>query len=54
MSDGQVLEFSGLTKLFGSAGAAGPQWWAGGLVLLAYALVLLALGHLLSWRRDVS
>lgn len=30
------------------------EWWAGGLVLLAYAVVFLGLGHLLSWRRDVS
>jgi hypothetical protein len=30
------------------------DWWAGGLVLLAYAVVLVVLGHLVSWRRDVS
>lgn len=30
------------------------EWWAGGLVLLGYALVLVLLGHVLSWRRDVS
>lgn len=30
------------------------QWWAGGLVLLAYAVVLVVLGYLVSWRRDVS
>ena len=29
-------------------------WWVGGLVLLGYALVFLGLGHLLSWRRDVT
>ncbi len=34
--------------------AAGIEWWAGGLVLAGYALVLLVLGHLISWRRDVS
>ena len=32
----------------------GIEWWVGGLVLAGYALVLLILGHLLSWRRDVS
>lgn len=30
------------------------DWWAGGLVLLGYGLVLAALGVLLSVRRDVS
>lgn len=41
------------TTLTGSGGE-GLQWWAGGLVLLGYAVVLLLLGHLFSWRRDVS
>ena len=35
-------------------GAEQLEWWAGGLVLLAYGIVLLVLGHLTSWRRDVS
>lgn len=35
-------------------GSAGLEWWQGGAVLLAYAVVLVVLGHLLSWRRDVS
>ncbi|MCW3493173.1 ABC transporter permease [Microbacterium sp. SSM24] len=38
-------------------GAEAPtslEWWAGGAVLLGYAVVLVLLGHLLSWRRDVS
>ncbi len=30
------------------------EWWAGGLVLLAYAVVFLFLGQLTSWRRDVN
>ena len=30
------------------------EWWVGGLVLLAYAAVLVVLGYLVSWRRDVS
>ena len=38
-----------------ASGAAEPlEWWVGGLVLLGYAVVLVVLGHLLSWRRDVS
>ncbi|GAA3199405.1 ABC transporter permease [Microbacterium terregens] len=47
-------------SLFTTAGAPGMPaqeslaWWIGGLVLLAYAVVLLALGHLFSWRRDVT
>jgi ABC-2 type transport system permease protein len=38
------------------AGAGGTplEWWVGGLVLAAYALVLIVLGQLVSWRRDVS
>ena len=30
------------------------EWWAGGLVLLGYAVVLIVIGHVVSWRRDVS
>jgi hypothetical protein len=30
------------------------EWWVGGLVLLGYAVVLVAVGHLTSWRRDVT
>lgn len=41
------------TNLAGE-GATGLEWWAGGLVLLGYAVVFLLLGWLLSWRRDVS
>ncbi len=38
----------------GSGGSEPLEWWVGGLVLLGYAVVLVILGHLLSWRRDVS
>lgn len=38
----------------GTGAADALEWWAGGLVLLAYAVVAVVLGHLLSWRRDVS
>jgi ABC-type transport system involved in multi-copper enzyme maturation permease subunit len=38
-----------------TASAAQPlEWWAGGLVLLGYAVVFLVIGYLVSWRRDVS
>lgn len=30
------------------------EWWVGGLVLLGYAVVLILIGHIVSWRRDVS
>jgi len=30
------------------------QWWVGGLVLLAYAVVFLVIGQFTSWRRDVN
>jgi hypothetical protein len=30
------------------------DWWQGGLVLLAYAVVLTALGNFLTWRKDVT
>jgi ABC-type transport system involved in multi-copper enzyme maturation permease subunit len=30
------------------------EWWAGGLVLLGYAAVLVIVGYLVSWRGDVS
>ena len=39
----------------GAVTASDPlEWWAGGLVLLGYAVVFLVLGRLTSWRRDVN
>jgi len=37
-------------------GGAGEslEWWHGGIVLLAYALIVLLIGHIVSWRRDVT
>ncbi|MCT9819687.1 ABC transporter permease [Microbacterium sp. W1N] len=42
------------TSFMGGGGESEVAWWAGGLVLLAYAAVLLVAGFLFSWRRDVS
>jgi hypothetical protein len=36
------------------SGAAGLEWWQGGLVLAGYAAVATVLGFFTSWRRDVS
>jgi ABC-2 type transport system permease protein len=38
----------------GSGGAAPLEWWAGALVLAAYAAVFVVVGQLTSWRRDVN
>ncbi len=45
--------FNGATGT-GTASGDPLTWWAGGLVLLGYAVVFLVLGHFTSWRRDVS
>jgi hypothetical protein len=43
------------TATSGTAGGAEQLlWWVGGAVLLVYAIVLIVLGHLTSWRRDVD
>lgn len=52
-SDALVGE-SILTATSGAGGAEPLTWWAGGLVLVGYAVVLVVLGHLVSWRRDVT
>lgn len=44
-------------SVFGTVSTTGGdtlEWWAGGLVLVAYAVVLLVVGHIASWRRDVA
>jgi ABC-2 type transport system permease protein len=38
----------------GESGTEQLEWWVGGVVLLGYAAVLVLLGYLASWRRDVS
>jgi ABC-2 type transport system permease protein len=56
-SDALVGESIYTSSMFqaGQSGAGTPlEWWVGGLVLLGYAVVVLVLGHVTSWRRDVS
>lgn len=43
--------------IFGAMGTAAGEsleWWAGGLVLLGYAVVLVVIGLLTTWRRDID
>ncbi len=42
------------TSFMGDGGGDQMPWWSGGLVLLAYAVVLLVAGYVFSWRRDVT
>ena len=37
-----------------TSGGDSLEWWHGGGVLLAFALILLLIGHLVSWTRDVT
>jgi len=41
-------------NVMGAGGGSTLEWWHGGVVLLAYALVLLLIGHIASWTRDVT
>jgi len=53
---GKFLPTSASTALVSgfSGGAALLDWWAGGLVLLGYAILFAALGVALSVRRDIT
>ncbi|MDX2376426.1 ABC transporter permease [Microbacterium sp. LRZ72] len=45
------------TSIYDVMGAGGTEplvWWGGGLVLVAYALVLLLIGYITTWTRDVT
>jgi hypothetical protein len=37
-----------------SGGSGSLDWWIGGLVLLAYAVVFLVIGLFTTWRRDID
>lgn len=45
---------SSIYNAMGAGGGGALEWWHGGLVLLGYALVLLLIGHIASWSRDVT
>jgi hypothetical protein len=53
---GDALVGSSIFSSIGGAAAqsAALEWWQGGLVLLAYAIVAGAIGYATSWRRDVT
>ena len=51
---GDALVGVSIFTITASPGGDGLEWWGGGLVLLGYALALLLIGHIVSWRRDVS
>lgn len=42
------------TAMSGSTDPNALEWWAGGLVLLGYAVVFLVIGRVTNWRRDVD
>lgn len=42
------------SMLMSPGGGAAQEWWQGGLILLGYAAVLLVVGYLTTWRRDVT
>jgi ABC-2 type transport system permease protein len=49
-----ALVGASIYSVMGGAAGAQLEWWGGGLVLLGYALVLLLIGHIASWSRDVT
>lgn len=54
-SDGLVgASFLSVGGLGGGGGVAILDWWQGGLVLLAYAVLATVGGYLTTWRKDVT
>lgn len=54
-SASDTLSGASVFSVLMSAGAGTTQeWWQGGLILLGYAVVLLLIGYLTTWRRDVT
>ncbi|ALJ21729.1 ABC transporter permease [Microbacterium sp. No. 7] len=53
-SSSDALVGGSLYTMIAGPGSDTTPWWAGGLVLLGYAVVLLVVGGATSWRRDVT
>lgn len=51
---GDALVGASIFTGFAGQSADAPEWWVGGFVLLAYAVVFGGLGYLTSWRRDIT
>ncbi|HEU4808254.1 MAG TPA: ABC transporter permease [Homoserinimonas sp.] len=53
---GDTLAGASIFTALGMSTGESPalEWWQGGLVLLAYALVATVVGYVVSWRRDVT
>lgn len=49
-----TLVGASIYSLLASSGSTPPEWWVGGIVLAVYAGVLLLIGYISSWRRDVT
>lgn len=53
-SASDALVGSSFYSTIGMGGGSVLEWWQGGLVLLAYALVTSLIGWLTTWKRDVT
>ena len=54
---GDALVGASFFTVFAGAGGGGPaplEWWQGGLVLAAYAVLFGAIGAVTTWRRDLT
>jgi hypothetical protein len=52
---GDALVGASFFSVFAGAGGAAPlEWWQGGLVLAAYAVLFGAIGAATTWRRDLT
>lgn len=51
---GDALVGQSIFAVFGGGAGDPLEWWQGGLVLLAYAIVFAVIGNFTFWRRDVT